>query len=555
MSTTGVSVSVLAGVPLLAGADEVSLAALSAEAEPSRVQAGEWALREGDEARELYVVLRGRLRVVAEDGRTLRFLGPGAAIGELALLTGDRAPPPCRPFATRRSSGSPASRFDELMERDAHFAATVARELAVLLQASGGLSAPPARPSLFALRPLGPGVPVDAVARSLAHALERYGTVEILGPTQPARAPSSGPRTSRRTCCSSTRPGSARGATSAPGRPTGCCSSRRGSPLAGAPAPNADLVILGPAEPGVVGRLLDTVEPRALHRLATTQPVDPGVGRLARRLVGRALGIVLSGGGARGFAHIGALAELARDGIEIDRYGGCSMGSFIAAMAAAGWKPEEIRDRCHEELVRRSPFNDYTLPRVALIRSRKAGRMLERLFGELAIEELAKPLFTVSADLLSSRLVVHRRGSLLEAVGASMSIPGLVPPLPRAGRLLVDGGVLNNLPVDAMAETAEGPIVAVDVVRRLERADVTGEQPLPSIVETLSRATVLGSVERAEANRELALLVLSPDVQDVPLRDFRALDRAVEAGRIATRAALDGGARDTILGALAAPLG
>ena len=84
--------------------------------------------------------------------------------------------------------------------------------------------------------------------------------------------------------------------------------------------------------------------------------------------------------------------------------------------------------------------------------------------------------------------------------------------------------------------------------------DVVGEQPLPSIMETLSRATVLGSVERAEANRELALVVVSPSVQDVPLRDFRALDRAIEAGRVATRAALDGGARETILDALDAPL-
>ena len=162
------------------------------------------------------------------------------------------------------------------------------------------------------------------------------------------------------------------------------------------------------------------------------------------------------------------LAELEDDGIEVDRYGGCSMGSLIAAMAAAGWSPQTIRDRCHDELVRRSPFNDYTIPRVALIRSRKAGRMLDRLFGGLTIEELAKPLFTVSADLLSSRLVIHRQGSVIEAVGASMSIPGLAPPLPHGGRLLVDGGVLNNLPVDAMADAAEGPIVAVDVVRRLE---------------------------------------------------------------------------------------
>ena len=102
-----------------------------------------------------------------------------------------------------------------------------------------------------------------------------------------------------------------------------------------------------------------------------------------------------------------------------------------------------------------------------------------------------------------------------------MSIPGLVPPLSRSGRLLVDGGVLNNLPIDAMADSAEGPIVAVDVVRRLE-ASAVDEPALPSIMETLSRATVLGSVERAERNRELALLVITPETQDIPLRDFRA---------------------------------
>jgi predicted acylesterase/phospholipase RssA len=179
--------------------------------------------------------------------------------------------------------------------------------------------------------------------------------------------------------------------------------------------------------------------------------------------------------------------------------------------------------------------------------------MLDRQFGDMTIEELAKPLFTVSADLVSSSLVIHRRGSVIEAVGASMSIPGLVPPLPRGGRLLVDGGVLNNLPVDAMADTEEGPILAVDVVRRLETSS-ENDVPLPSIMETMSRATVLGSVERAERNRELALLVIAPEVQDIPLRDFRALDRAIEAGREAARRTLDGPGRDAIFTALGAPI-
>jgi len=558
LSTTGVSSSTLAGVPLLAGADAEALEALAADAYPRRVLAGEWLIREGDDAEDLYVVLRGRLRAVAgvdADRRTLRVLGPGAAIGELALLTGSVRSASVQAVRDSTLLQLGRGRFVELMERDPHFAAAVARELAAQLQLSGGLAAPPTRPALIALRRLDPGVPLEAVASSLARALSAYGPVEVLeadaaGTSAVERAEDENAhvllvdeagaglwsdlcaRQADRTLLVATAE----------------------SPPPGEASPDADLVVLGPSSGGALRALLDAVQPRAHHRLASTEPSDPGAARLARRLVGRALGVVLSGGGARGFAHIGALAELEADGIDVDRYGGCSMGSFIAAMAAAGWSARDIRDRCHEELVRHSPFNDYTLPRVALIRSRKAARMFDRLFGEMTIEELAKPLFTVSADLLSSRLVVHRRGSLTEAVGASMSIPGLVPPLSRSGRLLVDGGVLNNLPIDAMADSGEGPIVAVDVVRRLE-ASAVDEPPLPSIMETLSRATVLGSVERAERNRELALLVITPDTQDIPLRDFRALDRAVEAGRAAARAALDAGAREEILAAVTAPVG
>ncbi|HXQ87793.1 MAG TPA: patatin-like phospholipase family protein [Gaiella sp.] len=556
MSTTGVSLSTLACVPLLAGADAEALEALAADAYPRRVLAGEWLIREGDDAEDLYVVLRGRLRAVAgADGRTLRVLGPGAAIGELALLTGSARSASVQAVRDSTLLQLGRGRFVELMERDSGFAAAVARELAAQLQASGGLAAPPSRPALLTLRRVDAGVPLAAVASSLAHALSTYGPVEILGADAAGTSAVEQAEQENAHVLLVDETGA--------GVWSDLCARQADrtllvamadSPLPAEPSPDADLVVLGPSSGAALRTLLDAVQPRAHHRLATTEPSDPGAGRLARRLVGRALGVVLSGGGARGFAHIGALAELEADGIEIDRYGGCSMGSFIAAMAAAGWSPGDIRDRCDEELVRRSPFNDYTLPRVALIRSRKAARMFDRLFGEMTIEELAKPLFTVSADLLSSRLVIHRRGSVTEAVGASMSIPGLVPPLSRSGRLLVDGGVLNNLPIDAMADSGEGPIVAVDVVRRLE-VSAEDEPPLPSIMETLSRATVLGSVERAERNRELALLVITPEAQDIPLRDFRALDRAVEAGRAAARAALDAGARDEILAAVTAPVG
>jgi NTE family protein len=119
-----------------------------------------------------------------------------------------------------------------------------------------------------------------------------------------------------------------------------------------------------------------------------------------------------------------------------------------------------------------------------------------------------------------------------------MSIPGLAPPRASGRRLLIDGGVLNNLPVDLMYESREGPVVAIDVVRRLDLDAPSAARSLPPIMETMTRATVLGSAERAERNRALATLVISPDLHGVGLRDFEVLDQAIAIGRAAAEAAL-----------------
>jgi len=145
---------------------------------------------------------------------------------------------------------------------------------------------------------------------------------------------------------------------------------------------------------------------------------------------------------------------------------------------------------------------------------------------------------------------VHRRGRLFDAVGASMSIPGVAPPLPLGSRLLVDGGVLNNLPVDLMAESDEGPIVAIDVIRRMEGGGTAAQMRVLSIMEILSRATVLASVERAERNRKLAALTIAPEVQSIALREFSQLRRAAELGRRAAEDALASGGADKLRAAL-----
>jgi NTE family protein len=536
-------VSTFANAPLFRDVGTRALERLAGDAGALVVRGGDYLFRGGDAADRLFVVRAGRLRVVVEEAdgpRVVRELGPGDTLGELALLTGSTRSASVLAVRDSELLAIDGGSFDALLADDQDFARSLVREVARQLQASGGLAAPSSRPRVFAVVPLADDIDAGRFAGALTLELARFGRVDTLRGDESSDGPAA----------SLARAEAANDAvvlvaSRTDAEWTAFCSRQADRTLlvadsrtpVRASVSGCDLVLLGPMTSGETARWLEQTEPAA-HHLVYEVAYERGVARVARRIAGRSLGLVLSGGGARGFAHIGAVAAIAEAGHEVDRLGGCSMGAFIAAMAALGLDSEQIRDRCHEELVRRRPFNDWTVPRVALIRSRKAGRMLERVFGELQVEDLPRPLFTVSADLLSSRTVVHRRGSLIEAVGASMSIPGLVPPLARGGRLLVDGGVLNNLPVDLMEDSHEGPVVAVDVVRRLDAVDASATPKLPSIMETMTRATVLGSVERAERNRALAALVISPDVQDVGLREFAALDRAVTAGRAAAEKAL-----------------
>ncbi|MBA3347228.1 MAG: patatin-like phospholipase family protein [Actinobacteria bacterium] len=547
-STGGAAdVGTFSRAPLFRGVGPETLSRLAREAAVVSLHGGEYLFSLGETADRLFVVRAGRLRVLVDghDGpRVVREAGPGDTLGELALLTGSVRSASVQAVRDTELLAVDAAAFDALLAEDPAFSRSLVRELARQLQLSGGLAVPPTRPRVFSLVGLAGDVDTDRLADAVARELGRFGRVETLRGDEASDGPAA--LLARAEAGNDAVLLVARGSDA--GWDAFC--RRQGDRIllvAGPETPirgnanGCDLVLLGPMPGGDTARWLEQTEP-AQHHLVYEAAYDIGAARVARRIAGRSLGLVLSGGGARGFAHIGALAAITEAGYEIDRLGGCSMGAFIAGMAALGLGSEQIRDVCHDELVRRTPFNDWTVPKVALIRSRKAGRMLERVFGELQVEELPRSLFTVSADLLSSRTVVHRRGPLLEAVGASMSIPGLVPPFVRGGQLLVDGGVLNNLPVDLMDDAHEGPVIAVDVVRRLEFEHDRGTPRLPSIMETMTRATVLGSVERAERNRALAALVISPEVQEVGLREFSALDRAIEAGRAAAEAALASGA-------------
>ncbi|HWY62355.1 MAG TPA: patatin-like phospholipase family protein [Rhizomicrobium sp.] len=277
--------------------------------------------------------------------------------------------------------------------------------------------------------------------------------------------------------------------------------------------------------------------------------------RLARFIAGRAVGLVLAGGGARGFAHIGIIKALTEAGVPFDHVGGTSMGAIIAAGLAQEWDVQQLTERMREVFVTNNPLNDFTLPLIALVRGKKASTMLQKHFGDVRIEELPKPFFCVSSDLTTGRIHEHRAGVLWRALRATVALPGILPPVTFHGHLLVDGGVMNNLPVDVMREHAmgAGPIIACDITGELDlqaRDDRYGERPWwwllgqrmrgsPSIVSILMRSGTVGSEAQRRIVREQADYLIEPPMPDIGLRDWKKFDQAIREGYDAARASIE----------------
>jgi NTE family protein len=287
-------------------------------------------------------------------------------------------------------------------------------------------------------------------------------------------------------------------------------------------------------ETGAATRWLKST-PSVLHH----HIVDPAdLSRLARLLTRRGVGLVLSGGGARGFAHLGVIRALREARVPIDFVGGSSIGSIIAAGVAVGWSDEEMRMRYRRSFVDTNPVNDYTFPFIALTRGRKVSRLLYREYGDVLIEDLQRPYFCVSANLSTGRALEHRDGRLADALRASVAIPGVMPPVYRGTEVLVDGAAINNLPVDIMQSHAPGLVIGSDVGADRFALGRHGRRRI-NIFQILMHSGMINSASSAAVQRELADVLLKPPLANVDLLNWRAFDRAIQAGYDYARAALE----------------
>jgi len=304
----------------------------------------------------------------------------------------------------------------------------------------------------------------------------------------------------------------------------------------------------GTERPVDTSRWLDHCDVDAVFHVRDGHGGD--LARLARILSGRAVSLVLGGGGARGFAHLGVLRALEELGIPIDMIGGTSIGAPIAGWVAQGRNATECMQaakRAFRSLI------DFTLPTTALLTGKRISRMITDEAADQDIEDFWLPYFCVSTNLTQSRVEVHRRGCAARAVRSSVSIPGVLPPVPERGELLVDGGVLNNLPVDVMRElNPSGIVIAIDVVlprsffaaedyglnvsgwRQLMARLVPGVKSprTPGLANVIMQSMMVGSSHSRERllEQDHADFYQNIHVHDVALLQFDSLEKAAAVG-------------------------
>ncbi len=302
------------------------------------------------------------------------------------------------------------------------------------------------------------------------------------------------------------------------------------------------LILLHPNQKEVPSETMQWLSPRRIDsHYHVRQQNEADYQRLARIFTGNAIGLVLGGGGARGLAHLGVIRALQEENIPIDMIGGCSIGSIIAALPALGWSLDKMMDMCNQYFVKGNPANDYTFPALSIVRGKKLEQYLKIGMKNTQIEDLWITYFCVSSNLSRAELKIHQSGQLWKAVRTSISIPGMFAPMMEGNDLLVDGGVLNNLPGDIMANMCKGRVIGVDVNPKTD-FNMPGETvpspwevlqskmfssqdsvPLPTIFDVLTRSTMLGSVNKTDEVKAVMDLYLKPPVDNFGLLEFTAL--------------------------------
>jgi NTE family protein len=591
--------------------DADATASLLDQLEPLALPGGRTLMAQGDAGDAMYIVVRGRLRAYVRDGdgapRLVREMSRGEIIGEMSLITDE--PRSATIVAVRDSQlvRLDKARFLQLATFHAPVALAITRQIIARLRTEHR-TPPLAAPVTVGLVPASAGVDAPALARELAQQLRRHGRVAVLDSTSqtlPAGGVDDG-AVQRAFARLLDAQEAAHAfvllvADPTPSTWTALCTRHSDELLLLAEAAQSPAVhpteqaLLSPGsgatEAAQILVLLhdaDLRSPQGTAAWLARRPVTDHVhvrpalerdmARLARLIARQAVGLVFGGGGARGFAHLGVLRALHERGIEVDCVGGTSIGAVMALLAATDRPLDEVMPIVRSGLTH-NPTGDFNLiPLVSLFAGRRARRVLvagvRALCGhDAASEDLWKNFYCVATNFSKAQEVVLRAGSCVDAVMASMAIPGALPPVVRDGDLLCDGGTFNNFPVDVMrAQRGIGCVIGVDLsarrARRIGFAAVPGPWTLvldrlrprkarrykmPSLTSILLNATILYSESRQQQSAQLTDILLRPPLANVGLLQWNRMKVIEQQGYEHAIEVLDARAAVAVAAPVSAP--
>ncbi len=548
--------AMLAALPLFSGLPKSIVDAAVEELEWMSLPGGRLLFEAGAPADAVYFVVSGCLGVYSPAGDLVGRIGAGEAVGELGLIVSRPRAATVRALRDSELAALSAGTFERVLLGHPEAILRLARIAVERLANSDSGEDVKLTPRTLALVPQHPGVDLGAHTRALAAAFARFGRVDLVGSQRAGShsaqwfhelesrndfviyAADPGDTAWTRLCLrQSDVVLLAARAADEPGRWPGLdwqeSASRR-----------AELLLLhdGAITLGAGARWRAALPDVPRHHLRDPADFD----RVARLLTGRAVGLVLSGGGARGFAHLGVVRALREHGVPIDLVGGTSMGGILAAGVAADWTDAELVERFRRCFVDTNPLADFTLPLVSLVAGRKVSRLLRRELGDIDIEDLPLPFFCVSSNLTTGHIAVHQHGPLWRWLRASVAIPGVLPPVFHGGEVYVDGGTMNNLPVDVMRAKGRGPVIGVDVgANRAFTTDIEateapslwnlllgrrGGRRRPNILQILWRSGMVNASASSKDRRAQTDLLLTPSLESLDLLDWKSFERAIEIG-------------------------
>lgn len=549
-------------------------------------------VHQGAPAESMFIVVNGRLRiaVTTHDGETqiVGEVGPGETVGEYALLTDE--PRSATVYAVRSTNVVEMTRpvFEQLARERPELMGRVARIIVERRQRSLKNRVYSAVCSVnIALLPASPTVDTRAFAADLAAALERFGGPLVLdgaafdaqyGHAGAAQTPSEAPENAAIAAwlneLETKHSFLLLAADAEPSAWTRRCIDQADRVLIVAnpgedPAPGEVEQLLGRLEVPVRAELVlwhppQTEQPQGTLPWLEARDANPGMhahhhvrrgdtahmGRLARRLTGEAVVLVLSGGSARGFAHLGVYQAMEELGIPVDYVAATSMGSVMGAAIVAFGKSDEIM-RLSAQFANPKAIFDRTLPLASLMASEKVTALLQRLLGDRRIEDLWIPFFCVATNITTAEARVYQRGPLWSAVRASLAIPGVFAPVIEDGDTIVDGSIMDHFPVArAAAVTESHRLVGVNVSPFHEKkryydyeTGISGwrlffsrvnplRKPLraPAILGTLFRAMEINSVRLSKESETYTDLLVEPEIKGIGMMDYAKYKEIAQAG-------------------------